>query len=402
MIENPNSNPLPNPGDEGSVQPEDIQKSWFSGNWQKIWQKLLHLGLGETSLHIITGVSVVALILVVAWVMNKYFLNNQIPEVAAATTHQVTPLALTTSRPATNASGGAALESNFGITRLAQLYTNLPSHSRDSIIQYTVQSGDTLFGLADKFGLKPETLLWSNKYVLGDIPDNLMPGMVINIPPQDGAIYKWQTGDGLNGVAKFFEVTPEAIIDWPANNLNKDTLGDWSLPNIPSGTMLFIPNGIWEYTDWLPHFNRDSPVQATTSIGPGSCGIITEGLEGDGTFVWPTIETYLSGYDYTNIHHGIDIAGSLDNSVWATAAGVVVYAGWSNVGYGNLIILDHGDGWQSVYAHLDAINVSCAQSVTQSAPIGLLGTTGNSSGPHLHFELRKDGSTVNPWDFLIR
>lgn len=399
MTENPNSNPLPDKGDEGSVQPQESQTNDLSRNWQKIWQKLLHLGLGETSLHIITGVSVVALILVVSWVMGKYFLKNQ-GSVSAAFT-QTTPLAQATTLPISTGSGGPALESSFGITRLAQLYTNLPLQSRDKVTQYTVQEGDTLFGIADKYGLKPESLLWSNKYILGDNPDNLIPGVSINIPPQDGAIYKWQTGDGLNGVAKFFQVTPEDIINWSGNNLNPDTLGDWALPNIPADTMLFIPNGIWEYTDWLPHFTRDTPVTAS-SIGPGACGVITEGIEGDGTFIWPTIEKYLSGYDYTNIHHGIDIAGSLDNPVYAAAAGVVVYAGWSNVGYGNLIILDHGGGWQSVYAHLDAIQVTCKQNVYQGDTIGLLGTTGNSSGPHLHFELRKDGSTVNPWDFLIR
>lgn len=399
MTENPNSNPLPNLGDEGSVQPEENKNTGFSESWQKLWQKLLHLGLGETSLHIITGVSIIALILIVAGVMSKYFLKNQGTAVAASI--QSTPLAQNTLLPVSGASGGEALESSFGITRMAQLYTNLPSHPRDEVIQYTVQSGDTLFGIAEKYGLKPESLLWSNKYILGDNPDNLIPGLEINIPPQDGAIYKWQTGDGLNGVASFFEVTPADIINWPANKLNPATLGDLSLPNIPAGTMLFVPNGIWEYTDWLPHFTRDTPVTAS-SIGPGACGVITEGLEGDGTFIWPTVEKWLSGYDYTSIHHGIDIAGSLDNSVWATAAGVVVYSGWSNVGYGNLVIVDHGAGWQSVYAHLDAIEVGCGQNVYQGDVVGLLGTTGNSSGPHLHFELRKDGATVNPWDFLIR
>ncbi len=399
MSENPNSNPLPTMGDEGSVQPENNPSNNANSNWQRIWQKLLHLGLGETSLHIITGISVVVLILVVSWVMSKYFLKNQ-GGISAAVT-QTTPLAQTTIVPQSTTQGGEVLASSFGITRLAQLYTNLPSHPRNKIVQYTVQTGDTLFGIAEKYGLKPESLLWSNKYVLGDNPDNLIPGVEINIPPQDGAIYKWQTGDGLNGVAKFFEVTPQDIINWSGNNLDPNKLGDWSLPNIPAGTMLFVPNGIWEYTDWLPHFTRDTPV-TSSSIGPGACGVITEGVEGDGTFIWPSTEKWLSGYDYTNIHHGIDIAGSLDNPVYATAAGVVVYAGWSNVGYGNLIILDHGGGWQSVYAHLDAINVSCKQNVYQGDTIGLLGTTGNSSGPHLHFELRKDGSTVNPWDFLQR
>jgi len=397
MTENPTSNPLPNSGDEGPVQPDENNSSQTSQNVQKLWDRLLKLGLGETSLRIFTGVSAVALILVVAWVMSKFFLGEKLGTAASLA---ATPVAQTAIPYATSASGDA-LQSSFGITRLAQLYTNLPSHPRDKIVQYTVQSGDTLFGIADKYGLKPETLLWSNKYILGDNPDNLIPGVEINIPPQNGAIYAWQTGDGLNGVATFFEVTPNDIISWPSNDLDPTKLGDLSLPNIAAGTMLFIPNGIWEYTDWLPHFTRDTPVTAS-SIGPGACGVITEGVVGDGTFIWPSSEHWLSGYDYANIHHGIDVGGSLNNPIYATSAGVVVYAGWSNVGYGNLVILDHGDGWQSVYAHLNNFSVGCAQNVYQGDIIGSMGSTGNSSGPHLHFELRKDGSTVNPWDFLIQ
>jgi murein DD-endopeptidase MepM/ murein hydrolase activator NlpD len=78
----------------------------------------------------------------------------------------------------------------------------------------------------------------------------------------------------------------------------------------------------------------------------------------------------------------------------------VVYDGWNNDGYGNLLIIDHGDGWQSVYGHLDRILVNCADDVIRGETVALMGSTGNSSGPHLHFELRKDGGYVNPWDFL--
>jgi murein DD-endopeptidase MepM/ murein hydrolase activator NlpD len=80
---------------------------------------------------------------------------------------------------------------------------------------------------------------------------------------------------------------------------------------------------------------------------------------------------------------------------------VVVYSGWNDWGYGNVIVIDHGDGWQTLYAHLSAIYAGCSAGVTQGATIGLIGTTGNSSGPHLHFEIMSDaGGKVNPWDFL--
>jgi murein DD-endopeptidase MepM/ murein hydrolase activator NlpD len=356
-------------------------------------------GLGETTLRVITGVLAVVFVLVVVWVMGKYFLKSAPATVLAiAGTPTLDSTVLPISTAAIQNAQTAALQSNFGIFRMPQIHTNIPSKPRTDVISYVVKEGDTLFGIADAYGLKPESLLWSNRYILGDNPDNLVPDLKINVPPEDGAIYEWQDGDGLNGVAKFYEVSPDDIVNWAGNHLDKATLGDYSLPNIAAGTMLFIPNGTGQLTDWLPHFTRDTPAEAT-SFGPGFCGAV-QGPVGTGDYVWPTTLHYLSGYDYTSIHHGIDIAGKLDYPVYAADGGVIVYAGWSNVGYGNLIIVDHGSGWQSVYGHLDQILITCGQAVSQGEQIGLLGTTGNSSGPHLHFELRKDGSTVNPWDFL--
>jgi murein DD-endopeptidase MepM/ murein hydrolase activator NlpD len=86
--------------------------------------------------------------------------------------------------------------------------------------------------------------------------------------------------------------------------------------------------------------------------------------------------------------------------VYATDAGVVVYAGWNNYGYGNMIMVDHGNNFQSLYAHLSGINVGCGQSVGQGDVIGAIGSTGHSSGSHLHFEIRSLSSFVNPWDML--
>ncbi|MDH5607505.1 MAG: M23 family metallopeptidase, partial [Anaerolineae bacterium] len=91
------------------------------------------------------------------------------------------------------------------------------------------------------------------------------------------------------------------------------------------------------------------------------------------------------------------------NAIYSVDAGVVVYAGWSNYGYGYLIVIDHGGGWQSAYAHLSGIGVSCGQGVSQGSHIGQLGNTGNSSGAHLHFELVSEiWGKVNPWNFLIK
>jgi murein DD-endopeptidase MepM/ murein hydrolase activator NlpD len=114
------------------------------------------------------------------------------------------------------------------------------------------------------------------------------------------------------------------------------------------------------------------------------------------------VDHYIVGYNYspgTN-HWGIDIDGDLGTAVWSIDHGVVVYSGWSYNGYGNLVVVDHGNGWQSLYAHLNDIYVGCGESVYQGTVLGALGNTGNSSGPHLHFELIYSSAKVNPLDFL--
>jgi murein DD-endopeptidase MepM/ murein hydrolase activator NlpD len=399
MTDHFTQNPIQKSDDEVEEHNTDDVSINISNIWQRLWQKLLMLGLGESALRAITGGLAIVLVLVVVWVMNAYFIKGKqnspdLPLVSL--TAQVTVVS-GTANPEISTDYS---ESSFGISRLAQLYTNLPSHPRDKVITYTVQTGDTIFGIADKFGLTPESILWCNRYVLGNVPENLMPGVEINIPPENGVIYQWMAGSGLNGVAEFYHVTPDVIIDWPSNNLNRATLGDLSLPNIPEGTMLFIPGGTGESTDWLPEITRDTPA-VSSSFGEGFCGVITEGAIGNGTFAWPTSATYLSGYDYSSVHHGIDIAGEIGNPIYASDSGVVVYEGWNNSGYGNLVILDHGSGWQTVYGHLNEIYVDCGQSVYQGDIIAGLGTTGNSTGPHLHFEIRKNAGYVNPWDLLI-
>ena len=368
----------------------------------QIWNRLLRLGLGETTLRTGTVVATGLLVLLVVWVMGSYFLKGQKSSGSSTATPTAESIASMPTLPSVQ-NPLAYAASNFSINRAADYHTNLPAKPREDIIEYQVVAGDTVFGIAEKFGLQPEWVLWSNKHILGDNPAFIRPGLTLLIPPFQGVVHQWVAGiDGLNGVAKGTDSTVDAILDWPWNHLDRATIGDYAMPNIPDGKLLFIPHGTGQYTDWLPTFSRSNPAAAQT-MGPGYCGLVYDGPIGDGTFVWPTTETYLSGYDWspsTN-HFGIDIAGKIGNMVMAVDDGVVVYSGWNNYGYGNLIVVDHGNGWQSVYAHLDQTIKGCGDYVFQGEQIGMLGTTGNSSGPHLHFELRTtDGQKVNPWNFL--
>jgi hypothetical protein len=225
----------------------------------------------------------------------------------------------------------------------------------------------------------------------------------LNILPQNGVLHVWSAGEGLNGVSRYYGVTPEDVINWPGNNLVAAEVGDFAAPNIEPGTELFVPNGERDFITWsAPRITRSNPAVAR-NIGPGACGVIMDGAVGIGTFIWPAPQRFISGYDYspaTN-HFAIDIGGHLGDSLYASDNGVVVYSGWNDYGYGYMVVIDHGGGWQTLYAHMSSIYFGCGASVFQGDVIGLMGSTGNSSGPHLHFEMRHDDyGRVDPKLFL--
>ena len=290
-------------------------------------------------------------------------------------------------------------ESGIGIRRKALLYTLIPNRPRSDVITYTVQSGDSLFSIADAFGVKPETLLWGNFETLEDNPHLLSKDQILNILPVDGTYYQWHEGDNLLGIASFFGVDTEDILSYSGNNIDL-TLASFESPGLKDNQWIIVPGGKRAIKDWgPPAISRSNPASAKY-YGPGHCGSVYEGAFGSGTFIWPTTATSISGYQYSGIHPAIDIGGATGNAIFASDSGVVVYSGWSNYGYGYMVVIDHGNGWQTAYAHMSAVAVTCGQSVYQGGYIGALGSTGNSSGPHLHFELVYNGAKPNPLDYL--
>lgn len=281
------------------------------------------------------------------------------------------------------------------LTRRTQPDTVTPRRARVEVLRYTVQGGDSVFAIADRFSIEPETVLWGNFTTLEDDPHLLRPGQELNILPLDGTYYQWQAGDSLESVADFFGVDPAGIVDWPGNQLDPEE------PAFKEGDWIVVPGGERALRTWLvPTIARGS-AGVGTAFGPGGCtGDFSSGAVGGGGFIWPSANHYVSGNDYWSGHLGIDIAAGVGDRVWAADAGVVVYSGWSNGGYGNLVMIDHGTGWQTLYGHLNAVAVGCGESVAQGETIGFAGSTGNSTGPHLHFETRSDGGFVNPWYVL--
>lgn len=289
----------------------------------------------------------------------------------------------------------AADDSSAPLTRHAELHTNIPTRPRKEVITYTVQKGDTLFGIAEKFGITPETIVWGNP-VLKDDPHLLRPDQQLRIAPVSGVLRDVQPGDRLDVLAKFYGVLVDEIINWPSNNIDPDN------PQIAVGQLLVVPGGRREFVQFVvPQIRRTVKRALPADAGPGQCpGGYSGGAVGTGYFVWPSPRHWLSGNDYWSGHPGLDIASAAGDPIFAADSGVAVFAGWSNWGYGNMVVIDHGNGWQTLYAHLSQWNVSCGQSVLQGALIGLGGSTGNSTGPHLHFEMNYQGSRPNPWNYL--
>ena len=281
------------------------------------------------------------------------------------------------------------------ISRHANLDTNLPQGYRKTVVDYTVAVGDSIFGISKKYSVKPESILWANYSELNDDPQMISIGTDLKIPPVDGILYEWQEGDTLQSVADHYKAKVADILLWPGNNL------DMTNPVIQPGTMIMIPGGYRELKPWVIAVTASSQAGVNAKInGPGSC-TPTGGAMGSGSFIWPNShQGQVSGNDYWEGHRAIDIMCYLGDAIFASDSGVVIYSGSIGGGYGNLVAIDHGNGWLTLYAHLSAISVACGQSVSRGQVIGACGSTGNSTGPHLHFEVRKGSAFVNPWQVL--
>jgi murein DD-endopeptidase MepM/ murein hydrolase activator NlpD len=263
------------------------------------------------------------------------------------------------------------------LVRAAVPHTIIPDRTKIEIKTYVVEFGDTIFDIAIRFGLAPETIMWSNP-ALGDNPDLLRVGQELTIIPVDGVYHQVGGDDTIEGIASTYKVEPEAIISYELNELDPEN------PVIQPGQWLVVPGGTKPYV----------PRTVTAYSGP----VPDDATKGSGIFGWPTSGTITQGY--WGGHPGIDIAGWLGAPIAAADSGHVVAAGWNDTGYGYFVVVDHGNGFQTLYAHLQAYYVEAGDDVGKGQTIGEMGSTGNSTGPHLHFEIRQGTVQRNPYGFL--
>ncbi len=263
----------------------------------------------------------------------------------------------------------------FGLTREAVPITLIPDRPRVDIAEHTVVAGDTLYGIAKRYGLSAETIMFANG--LEKNPDLLRLGQKLIILPVDGILHTVAQKDTLDKIAKTYKVKPEAIVNYSLNHL------DAKNPQIAVGQRVLVPGG-----------KKEIPQVATVYRGTAPKGAKT----GTGRLIWPTAGTLTQAFK--PLHRALDLARSIGTPIKAADNGFVVIAGWSNAGYGNYVVIDHGNGLQTLYAHLSRIFVKPGDVVTRGAVIGNMGNTGNSTGPHLHFEVIKKGIKVNPRGYL--
>jgi hypothetical protein len=384
---------------DGEIEENSKARTNFLTKWMEWFSRL---GLGESAVRIGTNVLTILIVIAVVWLMQTLYHQANLgwtPSAKAAAEPTSPPVAAEAAQLPAEVS-----MSLDGVARQADPHTTIPNRPRIDVVTYKVQNGDSLFGIAEKYGLNPKTILFGNYATLQDRPDYLPVGEELNILPVDGTYYQWNETDSLVTVAKFFGVASEDIINFPGNHLDPDAIGDLSHPNIPGGTWLVVPGGTRQFTSWTAPSELVVKNPSTRVWGPGVCSGISVVQVGYGTFIYPTVEHWLSGTPFTPSirHFGVDFAGAEGNAVYAADAGTVVYSGWNDWGYGWLIIIDHGNGWQTLYAHLSQINVGCGAAVGQGDIIGLVGMTGGTStGPHLHFEMMNETyGYVNPLDWL--
>jgi len=255
--------------------------------------------------------------------------------------------------------------------------TVISDKPRDKILEYEVKGGDTISSIVEAYGVSQETILWENDLVA---TTQLKPGQKIKILPVSGIAHEVQAGDTIYSVAKQYRANAQAIIDFPFNDVGDDF-------QLTSGQILMVPDGA------PAEKAKPAPTQylARENIPIADLGTAR--------FIWPAsgdISQYFSWY-----HPALDVSNLGGGPIRASDSGTVVVAGWpDSVGYGNRVQIDHGNGYTTLYAHLSAIYVSPGQKVSKGDVIGAMGSTGRSSGIHLHIEIRKDGTALNPLSML--
>jgi murein DD-endopeptidase MepM/ murein hydrolase activator NlpD len=260
---------------------------------------------------------------------------------------------------------------------------------RTRVIQYVVEEGDAVASIAEKFHLKPSTLIAVNGLSSRAI---IRPGMTLKVPPVDGIIYVVKRGDTVGLIARRLSAEVADILG--ANNLGEDG-------SISVGMEVIVPGGKLPTPVVVPRSPSYARVPSQSS-GAVTAQDADDSAVAVGRMLWPAGVRRISQYYRGARHTGLDIAGPVGTPLYAASSGTVTYAGWNSGGYGYMTIIDHENGYFTRYGHQSRILVKVGDSVRRGQVIGLMGNTGRSTGPHLHFEVMRGNvrNRLNPLSYI--
>ncbi len=253
------------------------------------------------------------------------------------------------------------------------IQTQVSEKPRDTVITYKAAKGDTLSSIADKFSVSQDTIRWANDLV----NDDVSVGQELKIPPVTGIVHKVAEGETIQTIAKKYKTEPQKIINFPFNDF-----ADLETFALSVGQTLIVPDGV-------------QPQAAPIVLSPQYAAVPSSGR-----LLWPTtgvITQYPVWY-----HMAYDIANPATPGILAAENGVVIKIGWERYGYGNFVVIDHGGGLSTLYAHLSEAYVKVGDQVSRGQVIAKMGNTGRSTGPHVHFETRINNVPVNPAQFFSK
>lgn len=254
---------------------------------------------------------------------------------------------------------------------------SLATAKRTEVINYEVQPGDTLSGIGNKFALHLSTILWANDLTAYNM---IKPGQKLKILPVDGLLHTVKKGDALGVIAKTYQSDSDKILEF--NRLQ-------STEQIAIGQELIIPGGV------KPTVYRPATTNKAVANVFSKPNSKARGAESGGRFVWPTSVRRITQY-FRYRHPGLDVGNRVGEPIYAAEGGKVEIAGWNRGGYGNYVVINHGNGIKTLYAHASKLYVRPGQTVGRGEIIAAIGNTGRSTGPHLHFEVRVDNKRNNP------
>lgn len=279
------------------------------------------------------------------------------------------------------------IQDGSSIVRQDQVGTKISKRPREGRVEYVVQPGDTISTIAEKFEISVSTILWENNLGAYSI---IRPGDKLGILQANGIMHTVGKGEGISFIANKYKIDEAKIIEF--NKLGNDG-------KLAAGQRLLIPDGRKIESEYKPKtYSGYSGLSVLKNIidrgnAPQGASPVT-----GNKMNWPTVGRRITQY-YSWRHTGLDVANKVGTPLYAADSGVVTVAGWGS-GYGNQIVIDHGGGKQTRYAHCSKFYVKKGDRVAKGETIAAMGSTGWSTGSHIHFEVIINGRKYNPLNYI--